>query len=135
MKYLATLLVFAIAAATGGAASAQSPVYGQGGYGHGGWGQQAMMGPGMMCPGMMGQGMMGPGMMGPGMMGRGTANPTMKAMMMIGIADTNGDQAVSFDEVTAVHKRMFDMVDENKDGKVTRDELRPFFEGASEGGQ
>jgi hypothetical protein len=66
--------------------------------------------------GRMGRGRFGPGMMGfmgPGMM------PMMFVMM-----DTNGDGAVSFEEMEAVHKRMFDLVDKNKDGKVTLDELR-----------
>ena len=35
------------------------------------------------------------------------------------IADTNGDGALSFEEVTAIHKRIFDKIDANKDGKVT----------------
>jgi hypothetical protein len=60
--------------------------------------------------------MMGPGMMGPGMM------PMMFVMM-----DTDGDGAVSFEEMQAVHKRMFDLVDEDKDGKMTIDEMRKFM--------
>src|SRR5215217_480163 len=36
--------------------------------------------------------------------------------MMFAIADTNGDGALSFEEVMAIHKRVFDAVDANKDG-------------------
>lgn len=110
-----------------------------------------MMGPGMMGPGMMGQGMMGqgtgmmgPGMMGPGMMGQGTMGPgmmgwgmtggmpmmAMRAQMMkimFAIADANGDGGLSFDEVTAIHKRIFDRVDVNKDGKVVPEEVQTFM--------
>ena len=74
--------------------------------------------PGMMPPGMMGQGMMGPGMMGR----RGHA---MK--VMFAIADADGDGALSFEEVTAIHKRIFDKVDADKDGKVTSEEIQAFM--------
>jgi hypothetical protein len=90
--------------------------------------------PSMMPPGM-GQGMMGGvpmmgGMMPPGMMGQmpmmGMRRHTMK--MMIAIADTDGDGALSFEEVTAIHKRIFDSVDVNKDGKVTAEEFQAFMQ-------
>jgi len=76
-----------------------------------------MMGQDMMC-GMMRSGMMD-GMGGMPMMG--PRGPMMK--VMFAIADTNGDGALSFEEVTAIHKRIFDRVDANKDGKVTPEEL------------
>jgi hypothetical protein len=81
-----------------------------------------MMGgqPGMMmsCP-MMEAGMRG--MMGaPGMRG-------MMRALMFAIADTNGDGGLSFDEVSAIHKRNFDWVDANKDGKVTVEEAQAFM--------
>jgi hypothetical protein len=95
-----------------------------------GQGQGAQPGqPGMMAPGMMGQGIMG-GMMQPGMMGRmpvmGMHGHTMK--IMIAIADTDGDGALSFEEVTTIHKRIFDAVDANEDGKVTLEEVRTFMQ-------
>ncbi|TKD46424.1 MAG: EF-hand domain-containing protein [Mesorhizobium sp.] len=98
--------------------------------------------PGMMPPGMMGQDMMGQGMMGqgmgqgmmgemmqPGMMG---AMPMMRMRghmmkIMFAIADTDGDSALSFEEITAIHKRIFDKVDANKDGKVTSEEVHAFM--------
>ena len=109
--------------------------------------------PGMMQPGAMGHGMMQPaqpgaqpgqpgmmpGTMGPGMMGGaddgrhdgrenaddGPARHAMK--MMFAIADADGDGALSFEEVTAIHKRIFDRVDADKDGKVTPEEIQAFM--------
>jgi Ca2+-binding EF-hand superfamily protein len=76
----------------------------------------------MMPPGMMGQGMMG-GMMQPGMMGM--RGPRMR--IMFAVADVDGDGALSFEEVTTLHKRIFDKVDANKDGKVTLEEVQAFM--------
>lgn len=75
------------------------------------------------------QGQGGQGMMQSGMMG---AMPMMRMRghmmkIMFAIADTNGDGGLSFEEVSAVHKRIFDRVDSNKDGKVTPDETREFM--------
>jgi hypothetical protein len=85
--------------------------------------------PGMMPPGIMGEGMMS-GMMQPGMMG---GMPMMRmhghAMkIMFAIADADGDGALSFEEVMAIHKRIFDAVDANHDGKVTPEEVRAFMQ-------
>ena len=79
-------------------------------------------------PGMMPQGMMGQGMMG-GMMRRmGTPGGHGHRMrVMFAIADTNGDGALSFDEVSAIHRRIFDTVDSNKDGKVSVEEVQAFI--------
>lgn len=65
-----------------------------------------------------------------GMMGRMGMGPMRGQMMkiMFAVADTNGDGALSFEEVMAVHKRIFDTVDSNKDGKVTLDEMRAFIQ-------
>jgi hypothetical protein len=75
-------------------------------------------------PGMMGQGMTGPGMMrhAPMMGRRGHA---MK--VMFAIADADGDGALSFEEVTVIHKRIFDSVDADDDGKVTVEEVQAFL--------
>lgn len=75
--------------------------------------------PGMGMGGRM-QGMMGGMPMGP-MRGH-----MMK--IMFAVADTDGDGALSFEEVTAVHKRIFDSVDANKDGKVTLEEMQAFMQ-------
>ena len=79
-------------------------------------------------PGKMGQGMMGD-MMQPEMMG---ATPMMRMRghmmkIMFAIADTDGDGALSFEEVMTIHKRIFDKVDANKDGKVTLEEVQAFM--------
>ena len=74
--------------------------------------------------GMTGPGMMQHHMMGQGMMGR--SGHMMK--IMFAIADVNGDSALSFEEVTTIHKRIFDRVDVNKDGNVTPEEARSFLQ-------
>jgi hypothetical protein len=111
---------------------------------------QAMQPPGMMGPGRMSQGQgaqagqstsMPPaqpammcGMMQPGMMGQGTMERGMMGMpgpapmkIFLAIADANGDGGLSFDEVTAIHKRIFDRVDADKDGKATPEEIQAFM--------
>jgi hypothetical protein len=75
-------------------------------------------------PGMMGRNMMHSGMMG-GMPMMGMRGHMMK--IMFAIADVDGDGALSFEEVTTVHKRIFDKIDANKDGKVTPDEVQAFM--------
>jgi hypothetical protein len=47
--------------------------------------------------------------------------------VMFAVADVDGDGALSFDEVITIHKRIFDRVDANKDGKVTPEELQTFM--------
>jgi hypothetical protein len=90
-----------------------------------GQGEASMPGSGMMPGGMMGRGMM----MQPGMMG-GMPQMGMRGQMlkiMFAIADMDGDGALSFEEVTVIHKRIFDRVDANKDGKVTPEEMQAFW--------
>lgn len=71
-----------------------------------------------------------PGMMQgehPVMMGRraGMSLPMLK--ILFAIIDTNEDGSISFDEVTAVTKRIFDAIDTDRDGKITLDELEAFL--------
>ena len=64
------------------------------------------------------------------MMGRADMMVGMRGHMMkimFAIADVDGDEALSFEEVTTIHKRVFDNVDANKDGKVTTDEVQGFM--------
>lgn len=87
-------------------------------------------------PDMMGQGMgEGRRMMGRGMMGRGGAmQPRGMRMrghmmkLMFAIADVDGDGALSFEEVTNIHRRIFNAIDVNKDGRVTPEEFRTFMQ-------
>src|SRR5215217_5281085 len=88
--------------------------------------QSGMMGHGGSMMGGGGGGMGGMSQMG-GMRGGMMGGHMMK--VMFAIADTNGDGALSFDEVTAVHKRIFDVIDANKDGRVTPEELQRFMQG------
>jgi hypothetical protein len=78
-----------------------------------------------MIPGMM----MGRGQRG--MMGGMRMGPMRGHMMkiMFAVADVDGDGALSFEEVTTIHKRIFDTVDANNDGKVTPDEMQSFMQG------
>jgi hypothetical protein len=84
---------------------------------------------GTKSPSMMNQGTAGPGMMGSGMMGHeqmmGRHGHAMK--LMFAIADADGDGALSFEEVTVIHKRIFDSVDTDNDGKVTVEEVQAFM--------
>ena len=78
----------------------------------------------MVQPETMGQDMTQPGMM--------SAMPMMRMRghmmkVMFAIADTDGDGALSFEEITAIHKRIFYKVDANKDGKVTPEEVEAFM--------
>jgi Ca2+-binding EF-hand superfamily protein len=74
----------------------------------------------------MRQGMMGQGMMGQGMMRQGTH---MRVMMIL--MDSDGDGALSLEEVQTAHAKIFKAVDANKDGKVTFEEMEIFFRGGS----
>ena len=79
-----------------------------------------------------GMSMIGPEMMGRmhrGMMGMMDGGPMPRHMMkiMFAIMDADGDGTVSFEEVTAIHKRIFNAIDANKDGKVTIEELEAFM--------
>ncbi|MGZ2442864.1 calcium-binding protein [Sinorhizobium medicae] len=47
--------------------------------------------------------------------------------VMFAITDADNDGALSFEEISTIHKRIFDKVDINRDGKVTPDEIQGFF--------
>ena len=89
-------------------------------------GGSAMMSDGMKRADMMDRDVMPYGMAEGMPMGQMSGH-MMK--IMFAIADTNGDGALSFDEVTAIHKRIFGMIDANKDGKVTPEEMQAFMQG------
>jgi len=64
-----------------------------------------------------------------GMHGHRGMRAHMMMKIMFAVADTTGDGALSFDEVSAIHKRVFDSADANKDGKLTREEIQAFVRG------
>ena len=75
--------------------------------------------------GHMGQDMMGH--MGHGMRGHGM----MRMRVMMILMDTDGDGALSLEEVQTAHARIFKAIDADKDGKVTLEETQMFFRGGS----
>jgi Ca2+-binding EF-hand superfamily protein len=81
------------------------------------------------CPPGQGMGMMGRGMnmmMGQDMMGHRQGMHLMMVLM-----DTDGDGALSLEEVQAAHAKIFKAVDADKNGKVTLEEIQAFFGGTS----
>lgn len=90
-------------------------------------GQPGPMHPGMMHPGMMPPGMMHPGMMGERMRGRLPMMGVPWMKILFAIADTDNDGSLTFEEVTTIHKRIFDAIDTNKDGKITLEEIQAFM--------
>ncbi|WP_261318881.1 hypothetical protein [Rhizobium leguminosarum] len=79
-----------------------------------------------MMPGMMGRNMMSSGM-SEGMRTMGPMGGHMMKIMFV-IADSDGDGAISFEELTAIDKRVFDAVDANNDGEVTPEEMQAFMQ-------
>ncbi|WEX76625.1 EF-hand domain-containing protein [Sinorhizobium numidicum] len=47
--------------------------------------------------------------------------------IMFAITDADNDGALSFEEISTIHRRIFDKVDVNRDGKVTPDEIQTFI--------
>jgi hypothetical protein len=98
-----------------------------------GMGHRGMMDRGEMGPDTMGRGDMPCGMMDRGsMMGdhgpsRGFAGPPMRLMMAL--IDTDGDGALSLEEIQTAHARVFRYADADKDGKLTPEEIRSFMHG------
>ena len=56
----------------------------------------------------------------------GARMPRHMMKIMFAIVDADGDGTLSFEEVMAIHKRIFNAIDANKDGKVTLEELEAF---------
>ncbi|MBY5362710.1 hypothetical protein HFO97_22745 [Rhizobium leguminosarum] len=79
-----------------------------------------------MMPGMMGRNMMSSDM-SEGMRTMGPMRGHLMKIMFV-IADSDEDGAISFEELTAIHKRVFDAVDANNDGKVTPEEMQAFMQ-------
>jgi hypothetical protein len=93
---------------------------------------RGMMGGGMdtgvgTVAGGMGGGMMCGHMMGSGMMGGGMGRPRMFMRMIFSLMDADGDGSISLQEFQAAHERIFKGIDQNKDGRVTMEEMRIFM--------
>jgi Ca2+-binding EF-hand superfamily protein len=52
----------------------------------------------------------------------------MLAPVIVLMLDTNGDGMLSFEEVEAFHRRVFNTLDANHDGELTVEELRQGLE-------
>lgn len=86
---------------------------------------------GPMMGGMMGGGMMSGGMMGGGdTMGRQYRGATGSGIMMrimFSLMDADGDGSISLQEFQAAHERIFKAIDQNKDGRLTMEEVQSFI--------
>jgi len=74
-------------------------------------------------------GMMGSRLMDGGVMGRQERGPIGAAMMMrmmFTLMDADGDGSISLQEFQAAHERIFRGMDQNKDGRLTMDEMQSF---------
>lgn len=118
----AVLAIGIAAGAVAGAHGADGPLltlaqWGSGGMGGQSQGAQSSPGPG---PGMMGR-----------HMGDRRAERTRRRQhvmkVVFAIADADGDGALSFDEVMAIHRRIFNAIDTNNDGRVTPEEIQVFM--------
>jgi Ca2+-binding EF-hand superfamily protein len=63
---------------------------------------------------------------GPGMMWGGglPMHSGMMPMMMIAVMDTDGNGSISYEEVEAVHRRMFNLLDKDKSGELSPEEMQ-----------
>jgi EF hand len=93
-----------------------------------------MMGGRMMGGGMRSEGTMGGDPMHGGMRGqqRGPVGTGMMMRMMFSLMDADGDGSISLQEFQGAHERIFKGIDQNKDGRLTMEEMQSFM-GAGHG--
>jgi EF hand domain-containing protein len=84
-------------------------------------GAMGTAGGGMMCGHMGGSGMMG------GMYAEHRRGPRVLMRMIFSLMDADGDGSISLQEFQAAHERIFKGIDQNKDGRVTMEEMRIFM--------
>jgi Ca2+-binding EF-hand superfamily protein len=69
------------------------------------------------------------------MMGRGmmtdTMGPPLAFRMIFALMDADGDGGISLAEFQTAHERVFKAIDNNKDGKLTLEEMQAFMKGTS----
>jgi EF hand len=84
--------------------------------------------PDMLRGDMTGGGMMGggSGVMG-GMYAEHRRGPRVLMRMIFSLMDADGDGSISLQEFQAAHERIFKGIDQNKDGRVTMEEMRIFM--------
>jgi hypothetical protein len=80
-----------------------------------------MMGGGSGAMGTVGGGMMG------GMHAEHRHGPRVLMRMIFSLMDADGDGSISLQEFQAAHERIFKGIDQNKDGRVTIEEMRIFM--------
>jgi len=92
---------------------------------------EGMMGGRMMGGGMRSGGMMGGDPMHGGMRGqeRGPIGTGMMMRMMFSLMDADG--SISLQEFQAAHERIFKGMDQNKDGRLTMEEMQSFMGGGT----
>jgi EF hand len=66
-----------------------------------------------------------------GMMRHRMMRQRMHMRVFMALIDTDGDGALSLEEVQAAHAKIFKVLDADKDGKVTFEEMQLFFRGGS----
>jgi EF hand len=148
INFSTPLIAFAVTSSMGLAqdSSQQSPTidhsihHGQAGEPTGQQSRGSQMMGGMMDQGMMAQQMTGPQPSQPtmgcpkmaDMMGQGgMMHQDMHMRVMMILMDTDGDGALSLEEVQAAHAKIFKAIDADKDGKATPTEVQMFFRGGS----
>lgn len=87
-------------------------------------------GPRTMGQAGMGRGMMGGPMAGHGMMHGSPMGTPFTMRMMFALMDADGDGTISLQEFQAAHERIFKAMDNNRDGKLTPEEMKAFIHGS-----